>query len=160
MLKEAIKTDIVDYFKDNTINYYNEFVDFYDLTYDNWDDTLKEHGKIVDSILQKYAPNGKARRTVLDCTCGIGTQAIGLALCGGDKYEITGSDISDREIEKAKRESVRLGADIKLKVADVRSLSDHFSQKFDIIMSFDNAVVHLDDIGLSDALYSIRSNFK
>lgn len=53
-------------------------------------------------ILEKiFSNNGFDRASlVLDCACGIGTQAVGFARLG---YDVTASDISDAEIKEAKR---------------------------------------------------------
>jgi ubiquinone/menaquinone biosynthesis C-methylase UbiE len=48
---------------------------------------------------------------VLDCACGIGTQAIGLAKRG---YRVVRSDISRRDLERAEREAARLGVQLEL----------------------------------------------
>lgn len=144
----------------NVEEYYDNFTEYYALTYDNWDECSKKHGLIVHSILSKYVAGYDEAETVLDCTCGIGTQAIGLALCPSNRLKVIGSDLSSREIEKAKVESVRLGVDIDFHVADMRSLRSCFSVTFDIIFSFDNAVVHLDSDDLPVALESIRDRLK
>ena len=46
---------------------------------------------------------------MLDCACGIGTQALGLAAVG---YEMEGSDISSGEIDRAQREAATLRTEI------------------------------------------------
>src|ERR1700736_5531060 len=45
---------------------------------------------------------------VLDCACGIGTQALGLARAG---YNVEGTDLSRAEIERAKAEAFSRGLD-------------------------------------------------
>ena len=59
--------------------------------------------------------------SILDCACGIGTQAIGLALLG---YDVTASDISDGEIAEAKARAEELNTaleDAKTAAQDLKS---------------------------------------
>jgi glycine/sarcosine N-methyltransferase len=76
---------------------------------------------------------------VLDCSCGIGTQAIGLALLG---YDVVGTDPSFGAIERARAEATRLGADVQFDVADFRDLGG-VEGSFDVVLSCDNALPHL-----------------
>ena len=68
---------------------------------------------------------------ILDCACGIGTQAIGLASLG---YNVTGSDISSKEVVEAKWEAIRRNLNIRFAYTDFRKLADAFKDKFDIII--------------------------
>jgi glycine/sarcosine N-methyltransferase len=77
---------------------------------------------------------------VLDCCCGIGTQAIGLSSRG---YNIVGTDISSRSIERARTEAKSRGLAIRFEVADLRMLSSQVKELFDAVISFDNALPHL-----------------
>ncbi len=56
----------------------------------------------MEVILDKiFNENGFDRGAhILDCACGIGTQAIGLASMG---YQVTASDISDGELSESKK---------------------------------------------------------
>jgi 2-polyprenyl-3-methyl-5-hydroxy-6-metoxy-1,4-benzoquinol methylase len=56
----------------------------------------------------------------LDCTCGIGTQALGLAALG---YSVVGTDISTEAIRRARTEAETRGLNAQFRVADLRSLS-------------------------------------
>lgn len=88
--------------------------------------------------------------TLLDCSCGIGTQAIGLAKRG---FTVTATDLSSVAIQRAKRESQSFGVEIDFGVADFRSLETDVTGKFDIVLSADNALPHLisdDDLYLAE----------
>ena len=80
-------------------------------------------------------------RDVLDCSCGVGTQAIGLALLG---YRVTGTDISERSLQRAADTAARLGAPLIVEPADFRDLRA-VGGEFDVVISCDNAVAHLLD---------------
>jgi SAM-dependent methyltransferase len=77
---------------------------------------------------------------VLDVTCGIGTQAIALALKG---YSIAGSDLSSAEIQRARREASARHAEISFSVSDMREAFNHHGGGFDVVISVDNSVPHL-----------------
>jgi 2-polyprenyl-3-methyl-5-hydroxy-6-metoxy-1,4-benzoquinol methylase len=88
-------------------------------------------------IRQQWGP---AVRTVLDVSCGIGTQALGLAQRG---YDITASDLSPKAIERARREAEIRGLRIDFSVADMRQAHENHQRAFDVVISCDNSVPHL-----------------
>lgn len=105
----------------------------------------------MDVIFKSYGFERRAR--VLDCACGIGTQAIGLALLG---YDVTASDISSGELEEAKKRAAENQAEIRFEQADFCSLSEIFSRQFDIVIAMDNALPHmLSHSALENAVKSI-----
>jgi glycine/sarcosine N-methyltransferase len=119
--------------------FYDDFAPDYHLAYGgNWDSAVERQGNALDALIQAELPGA---RSVLDCSCGIGTQAIGLAKIG---YRVVGTDISEGEIERARREAERLEAEASFAVADFRDLSSVEGQ-FDVVISCDNAVPHLLD---------------
>lgn len=77
---------------------------------------------------------------ILDVSCGIGTQAIGLAKLG---YYVTGSDLSHEEIQRAAQEATVRNLMLSLSVADMRYAHDHHMSEFDVVISADNSVPHL-----------------
>jgi glycine/sarcosine N-methyltransferase len=124
---------------DDATLFYDEFAEDYDLAYGgNWEDAVERQGAALDALIRERLPDAT---TVLDCSCGIGTQAIGLAKLG---FRVIGSDISAGEIERARREAQRFGVDASFLVADFRDLS-RIEGKFDVVISCDNAIPHLLD---------------
>lgn len=123
---------------DTTLRYfYDEFADDYHLAYGgDWDTAVEAQSAALDELIRDLAPDA---HTVLDCSCGIGTQAVGLAKLG---YRVVGGDISSREIERARREAQRLGVEARFLVADFRDLSG-VEGHFDVVISCDNAIPHL-----------------
>lgn len=132
--------------------FYNSLADDYHLMFRDWWSSARNEGNIVDKLLrarQVYPP-----ASVLDCTCGIGTQALPLALLG---YRVIGSDISERAIERARAEAARRDIDIELVISDVRSIETTVGRRVDAVISFDNALPHLiSDDELTAALTSMR----
>jgi SAM-dependent methyltransferase len=95
---------------------------------------------------------------VLDCACGIGTQAIGLAALG---YSVTASDISDAELAEAAKRAAENKVSIRFEHADFCALSHTFSETFDIIICMDNALPHmLSHDALTAAIASITGRMK
>lgn len=117
--------------------FYAELTPFYHLIYQDWDKSIQRQASALDSVIREQW--GRAR-TVLDVSCGIGTQAIGLAALG---YKITASDLSPTEIERAKAEAAKRRLNIALSVADMREAFSHHARQFDVVISCDNSIPHL-----------------
>ena len=81
---------------DVTQKFYDSMASQYDKFYLDWQAATHEEARFLSGIFQEYGFDRTAR--ILDCACGIGTQAIGLAALG---YSVTASDISAGEIEEA-----------------------------------------------------------
>jgi glycine/sarcosine N-methyltransferase len=128
--------------------------EYYHLIFADWQSSIDRQAIIFDKLL---ANNGKTKRnSILDCACGIGTQALGLAKLG---YSVSGSDISKNEIERAKKEAATRNLTIDFRQADFSNLKLVFNQSFDIVMAIDNALPHLiNKEDLKQALMSIYSS--
>ena len=123
---------------DITQRFYDNLAPQYDKLFLDWNATTREQALILNKI---FLDNGyDISASVLDCSCGIGTQAIGLAALG---YQVTASDISDAEIEEAKERAKRNNVKIRFTHADFCTLSKSFSERFDIVISMDNALPHM-----------------
>lgn len=131
--------------------FYDNMASHYDKLFLDWDASSREQAYILDKI---FSDNGFDKSSViLDCACGIGTQAIGLASFG---YRITGSDISDSELTEARKRAEMKHVNIDFFHADFCALSDTFSKKFEIIICMDNALPHmLSSSDLGKAICSI-----
>lgn len=124
--------------------FYDQLAPDYTALFRDWDASVVRQGEILERLIAAGLPGYVAPATtrVLDATCGIGTQAIGLALRG---YAVTGSDVSAASVDRARSEAARLGARPELLTADVRALPDRFERSFDVAIAFDNALPHLVD---------------
>lgn len=119
-------------------SFYDTMASHYDKLFADWQATTREQAVILDKI---FRDNGFDRSAhILDCACGIGTQAIGVAALG---YAVTGSDLSAGELEEAKLRAVQNGVDIAFKQANFCALEDVFAEQFDIVMAMDNALPHM-----------------
>ncbi len=122
-------------------NLYDEFAPLYHLFFEDWDASVRRQGQQLSSILRSEWPY---HESVLDVSCGIGTQAIALAMQG---YRVRGSDIANQAIERAKVEAVARGQSIDFSTCDMRTAHAHHGTGYDLVISCDNSVPHL----LSDA---------
>jgi SAM-dependent methyltransferase len=92
----------------------------------------------LDSIIRDQL--GAGAKSLLDTSCGIGTQSLGLSQRG---YAVTGFDISARAVARARREAEKRSLSIAFGVADVRQCDQAHSSQFDVVLSADNSIPHL-----------------
>ncbi|MET8632301.1 class I SAM-dependent methyltransferase [Streptomyces sp. NPDC004680] len=114
-------------------DFYDELADDYHLIYADWDASIRRQGEVLDGLM------GQAHAEVLDCSCGIGTQAIGLALRG---HRVTGTDLSARAAARAAREAARRKVPLRTAAADMRRLPFP-DARFDTVVCADNSLPHL-----------------
>ena len=136
--------------------FYDNLATQYDKLFLDWNETTAEQAEILDRLFGENGFDQNAQ--ILDCACGIGTQAIGLARQG---YQVTGSDISEGELNEAKARAESNRVEIQFKDADFRTLDEVFDEKFDIVIAMDNALPHmLTKEDLSRAIKSISNQIK
>ena len=119
-------------------DFYARLTPLYHLIYPDWDASMQRQAAMLDSIIRETW--GTDARSVLDVSCGIGTQALGLAKLG---YEVTASDLSPEEVGRAKREAASRSLTITFSTADMRESFTHHNRQFDVVISCDNSVPHL-----------------
>jgi glycine/sarcosine N-methyltransferase len=128
----------------------------YHLIFSDWDRAVRWQGEALDHVI--LAQMGAGHRSILDCSAGIGTQAIGLALQG---HEVHATDLSPEAIGRARAEARRFGVPMTFGVADFRSLGDQVEGTFDVVISCDNSLPHLlTDEDLLLAAQNIRSKLR
>lgn len=114
---------------------FDNIAEDYDLLLEDWENDLLAQGRQLDALIRNFA---KAPvRHVLDCTCGIGTQCIGLAKQG---YRTTGIDISGKSIRRANREASRFKVAADFLKADIRHLDEAVDGLYDCVISCDNSL--------------------
>jgi glycine/sarcosine N-methyltransferase len=119
--------------------FYDEFAGEYHFIFEDWEASIARQAAAMSAILERAgisAPNA----TVLDCACGIGTQALGLAKLG---FRVTGSDLSPGAIARARSEAAVRGLNIPFFAADMRNLDAVPGSGFDALICMDNALPHL-----------------
>jgi SAM-dependent methyltransferase len=137
---------------DTPADFYDALASEYHLLFGDWWSAASWHGQVIADIL---ATRRITTGRLLDCTCGIGTQALPLAELG---YRVTGTDISRAAVKRARAEATARGLDADFKVSDVRDVHRHVPASFDAVISCDNALPHLlTDEDMKRALRSIHS---
>jgi len=132
---------------ESTKRFYDELAADYHLIYADWEASVERQGAALDRLI------GPARQRILDCACGIGTQAIGLARRG---HTVVGSDLSPVALARAVAEAAARGVRLTVAEADMRALPFPDGD-FGVVVAADNALPHLltpDD--MSAALRGIR----
>ena len=143
---------------DPVINFYDRMsVEYHHNMGVDWETSVRDEGTILDRFLVDWMGR-PAPYSVLDCTCGIGTQAIGLALRG---HRVHASDLSPVSVDCARKEAAGFGVSMNFSIADFRNPGASISETFDVVLSCDNAVSHclLDD-DLTAALAGMKTRLK
>jgi ubiquinone/menaquinone biosynthesis C-methylase UbiE len=113
------------------------------------EENSKQTNQTVESILEKYHV-----KTVLDLTCGTGSQVFWLNKRG---YEVTGSDINGNMLKVARRKAAAEALDIPFHEGDMRT--SHLGQ-FDAVITIYHAIGHLSKDDLETAMVNIHKNLK
>lgn len=118
-------------------DFYDGLAADYHLIFADWDASMARQAEALDGVIRARLGTGPHR--VLDCSCGIGTQAIGLAAVG---HGVVGSDLSPVAAARAADEAGARGLRLATAAADMRALPFRASA-FDVVVCADNALAHL-----------------
>jgi|SRR5581483_8686117 len=118
-------------------DFYDDLAPFYPLIYPDWRTAIGRQAAALDELIREQLG---AAETVLDVSCGIGTQSLGLAEAG---YDVTASDLAPEAVARASVEAFTRGLRIHFSVVDMRRAFDHHGGGFDVVLSGDNSVPHL-----------------
>jgi SAM-dependent methyltransferase len=127
--------------------FYDHLAPLYHLIFEDWDASIERQAEQLSLIVRDRF--GAGAKTVLDVSCGIGTQAIALASRG---FEVTASDLSPPAVARARIEAGRRMRTIDFSVCDMRAAFEHHHRRFDVVISCDNSITHLladDDLRLA-----------
>ncbi len=139
-----------------TAGFYDSLAEQFDLIFENWDASMKRQASALGALLERELSSDRLR--ILDCACGIGTQALGLAARG---HSVTGTDLSAAAVARARREASQRGLSLDFGVADMRDLSAVAGSGFDVVLAADNALPHMvSDCDLQQAARSIACKLK
>ena len=105
--------------------------------------------RLIEEVLKKYNV-----QTVLDLTCGTGSQVFWLARRG---FKVTGSDFSPALLKIAQDKAQREKIDVRLIEGDMRTIK---VGNFDAVITIFNAVGHLTKADFEVAMKNIHSNLK
>ncbi|MET9458038.1 class I SAM-dependent methyltransferase [Streptomyces canus] len=117
--------------------FYDALAPDYHRIFADWDVSMAHQAAVLGALVREDLGPGPHR--VLDCSCGIGTQAIGLALAG---HRVVGSDLSPVAAARATQEATARGTLLPTVAADMRRLP-FVSSFFDVVVCADNSLAHL-----------------
>ncbi len=121
-----------------TNDFYDPMAPFYHLIHGDWEDSITRQAAALQTIITDTW-GGDIHR-IHDATCGIGTQALGLAKLG---YEVSAADLSGASVRRAQVEAEARSLWIDFIVADMRKVDELYQDEIDLVLSADNAVTHL-----------------
>lgn len=127
-------------------SHYSKGANYYDAYTEN---NSKIINQFLENTLKKYDV-----KTVLDLTCGTGSQVFWLIKHG---YEVTGSDINSNMLKVAKSKAKKEKLDVKFIKEDMR---DAQIGKFDAVITIFNAIGHLTKPDFEKAMQNISTNLK
>jgi SAM-dependent methyltransferase len=133
-------------------DFYDRIAGFYHLIFEDWDQSIKHQARQLSDVIEERW--GAGARDILDVSCGIGTQAIGLAQ---RSFVVTASDLSPGAISRAEVEARCRGVKIDFSVCDMRAIHAHHHRQFDVVLSADNSITHL--LNDEDLLLALRDMF-
>ena len=115
----------------------------------NIGDNADSKNSVVEKLLKKHQI-----KTVLDLTCGTGSQVFFLAKRG---YKVVGADFSPALLEIARDRAKKEKLSLKFIDGDMRTIK---VGSFDAAITMFNAVGHLTKSGFEKAIRNIRNNLK
>ena len=124
--------------RDDSSHFYNALAENYHLIFEDWNASVERQANMLGALVECELSASKI--SILDCACGVGTQALGLATRG---HAVLGTDISSSAIARARREALQRGLSISFEIADIRDLSTVPQTGFDAVLAMDNALPHL-----------------
>lgn len=112
---------------------------------------INEQTQAKNALIEKLLKEQKVK-TVLDMTCGAGSQVFYLTERG---YEVIGSDFSPALLDIARNKAKQMNRNIIFIDGDMRELK---AGKFDAVITIFNAIGHLTKADFEKALQNIHTN--
>jgi SAM-dependent methyltransferase len=97
---------------------------------------MRRRAAALDELVRPRLGQGPGPHRILDCSCGIGTRANGLALRG---HRVVGSDLSPRAAERGTAEAAERGTALPTTAADMRLLP-FAPSAFDVVVCAGNSL--------------------
>jgi len=135
-----------------SLGFYETLAQYYHLIFEDWDRSIERQAAVLNPLIAKET--GRSSINLLDCACGIGTQAIGFAQAG---HCVVASDSSRAAVVRAEREARRRDLDISFFVSDMTSLGEIARSDFDVVAAIDNALPHLTAFEVRKAVRAMGS---
>lgn len=118
---------------------------------EHYDKFSEEKSTIINQTIENILKKHKFK-TVLDMTCGTGSQVFWLTKRG---YQVIGSDINTKMLKIARAKAKQANLDITFLKGDMRDI--HIGQ-FDAVLTIFNSIGHLTKYDFEKALRNIHNN--
>jgi glycine/sarcosine N-methyltransferase len=142
---------------DGLKDFYDQLASNYHLIFEDWEASIRRQGTVLGAILERECGSRQTVR-ILDCACGIGTQALGLAKLG---FQVTACDLSPLAVERTRKETEKRGLTVRALVADMLDLTALPDGSFDAVICMDNSLPHLEsDEQLLQAVTQIQRKLR
>lgn len=138
-----------------SLDFYQALAKYYHLIFEDWDRSIERQAGVLNPLIVR--DTGRCPVNLLDCACGIGTQAIGFAQGG---HSVVACDSSRAAVDRAKREARRRDLDILFFVSDMTSLDEIPRNDFNVVAALDNALPHLTPSQVRKAVRAIGSKLE
>jgi 2-polyprenyl-3-methyl-5-hydroxy-6-metoxy-1,4-benzoquinol methylase len=138
-----------------TEGFYDALAEHYHLIFDDWDQSIERQADVLNALLAAQLRAGPLK--ILDCACGIGTQALGFASRG---HRVVASDLSSPAVARAMREAKKRELNIEFCVSNMTSLAEIEGCDFDVVAALDNALPHLSAEHVAAAARAMASKLK
>jgi len=133
----------------------NDSSQFYDIFASKYDVMLSDERYQRSIPFFKRIFDENKVKTILDCACGTGKQAIVFSQLG---FDVEGCDLSSEMVQHAKINAIASGVKVNFVQADFKRLTDVFNRKFDCVVCVGNSLTHeLEEQGVASALESMYS---
>jgi len=119
--------------------FYDQLACNYHLIFEDWEASMHRQAAVLGAILERECGQPRTVK-ILDCACGIGTQALGLSRLG---FQVTACDLSPFAIERIRIEAEKRELIVQAFVADMLDLTVIPDGEFDAVICMDNALPHL-----------------
>jgi len=132
---------------------FGDIADSFDQLFQDFDEIVRLEAESLNRILSV-----RKAHTVLDCACGTGMQALGLAQLG---YAVSASDISTKCLEILRVNAEKRGVTIDTKRADFRTLRPWLGTRFDAVIACGNSLPLVEQLEeIDQTLTSMRRVLK
>lgn len=115
----------------------------------NVNEDTESKNAIIENLLKQHHV-----KTVLDLTCGTGSQVFFLTQRG---YTVTGADFSPALLEIARKKALKENIEVAFIDGDMRTLQ---VASFDAVITIFNAVGHLEKADFEKAMRNVHHNLK
>jgi glycine/sarcosine N-methyltransferase len=137
-------------------DFYDQLASNYHLIFEDWETSIRRQAAVLGAILEKECGSPQTVR-ILDCACGIGTQALGLAEMG---FQVTACDLSPSAVERTRKEAEKRGLSVRAFVSDMLDLTEVPDEEFDAVICMDNSLPHLESEELLRAAAQMRRKLR